>query len=202
MYEMEGALLGLPIQAGRFAWQHRLRRADRRGQPPASGSGFPAPSAPSGVSPGFGARFRRESISTPQPHPAQAPGQSNHDYFRHPQNGGRYPRMTGVTHCLIHSISTGHRLLPPLPGQQHPLRNPAGPSRIKTAAVPARTSPHPSRTASRTCRRCARTSRPAVPRSRAPRGAATPRLPGPGLPGDRRRLLPARAGEVTGQAPA
>ena len=49
MYEMEGALLDLPIQAGRFAWQHRLRRADRRGQPPASGSGFPVPSA----SPGF-----------------------------------------------------------------------------------------------------------------------------------------------------
>ena len=45
MYEMEGALLDLPIQAGRFAWQRRLRRADRRGQPPASGSGFPAPSA-------------------------------------------------------------------------------------------------------------------------------------------------------------
>jgi hypothetical protein len=38
MYEMEGALLDLPIQAGRFAWQHRLRRADRRDQPPASGS--------------------------------------------------------------------------------------------------------------------------------------------------------------------
>ena len=49
MYEMEGALFDLPIQAGRFAWQHRLRRADRRGQPPASGSGFPVPSA----SPGF-----------------------------------------------------------------------------------------------------------------------------------------------------
>ena len=49
MYEMEGALLDLPIQAGRFAWRRRLRRADRRGQPPASGSGFPAPSA----SPGF-----------------------------------------------------------------------------------------------------------------------------------------------------
>ena len=67
MYEMEGALLDLPIQAGRFAWQHRLRRADRRGQSPASGSGFPAPSAfpefPLG-----GVRFRRESISTPQPH--------------------------------------------------------------------------------------------------------------------------------------
>ena len=45
MYEMEGALLDLPIQAGRFAWQRRLRRADRRDQPPASGSGFPAPSA-------------------------------------------------------------------------------------------------------------------------------------------------------------
>ena len=43
MYEMEGASLDLPIQAGRFAWQHRLRRADRRGQPPASGSGFPVP---------------------------------------------------------------------------------------------------------------------------------------------------------------
>jgi hypothetical protein len=49
MYEMEGALLDLPIQAGRLAWQHRLRRADRRGQPPASGPGFPVPSA----SPGF-----------------------------------------------------------------------------------------------------------------------------------------------------
>jgi len=61
---MEGALLDLPIQAGRLAWQHRLRRADRRGQPPASGPGFPVPSA----SPGFprgGVRFRRESISTP-----------------------------------------------------------------------------------------------------------------------------------------
>jgi hypothetical protein len=45
MYEMEGALLDLPIQAGRFAWQHRLRRADRLGQSPASGSGFPVPSA-------------------------------------------------------------------------------------------------------------------------------------------------------------
>jgi len=45
MYEMEGALLDLPIQAGRFAWQRRLRRADRRGQSPASGSGFPVPSA-------------------------------------------------------------------------------------------------------------------------------------------------------------
>jgi hypothetical protein len=42
-------LLDLPIQAGRLAWQHRLRRADRRSQPPASGSGFPVPSA----SPGF-----------------------------------------------------------------------------------------------------------------------------------------------------
>ena len=52
MYEMEGALLDLPIQAGQFAWQHRLRRADRRGQPPASGSGFPVPSAFPGVSPG------------------------------------------------------------------------------------------------------------------------------------------------------
>ena len=52
MYEMEGASLDLPIQAGRFAWQHRLRRADRRGQPPASGPGFPVPSASPGVSPG------------------------------------------------------------------------------------------------------------------------------------------------------
>lgn len=52
MYEMEGALLDLPIQAGRFAWQHRLRRADRRGQPPASGSGFPVPSASPEFPPG------------------------------------------------------------------------------------------------------------------------------------------------------
>src|SRR5579863_4120842 len=71
MYEMEGALLDLPIQAGRLAWQHRLRRADRRGQPPASGPGFPVPSA----SPGFplgGVRFRRGCISTP----AAPPGAS------------------------------------------------------------------------------------------------------------------------------
>jgi hypothetical protein len=52
MYEMEGASLDLPIQAGRFAWQRRLRRADRRGQPPASGSGFPGPSASLGFPPG------------------------------------------------------------------------------------------------------------------------------------------------------
>jgi len=64
MYEMEGALLDLPIQAGRFAWQHRLQRADRRGQPPASGSGFPVPSASPEFPPG-GARFRRGCISTP-----------------------------------------------------------------------------------------------------------------------------------------
>ncbi len=51
MYEMEGASLDLPIQAGRLAWQHRLRRADRRGQPPASGPGFPVPSAFPRVSP-------------------------------------------------------------------------------------------------------------------------------------------------------
>jgi len=52
MYEMEGALLDLPIQAGRFAWQRRLRRADRRGQSPASSSGFPAPFASREFPPG------------------------------------------------------------------------------------------------------------------------------------------------------
>ena len=37
--------------------------------------------------------------------------------------------MSGVIHCLVHSISTGHPLLLYLLGQWRPLRILAGPSR-------------------------------------------------------------------------
>jgi len=122
MYEMEGALLDpFPIQAGRFAWQHRLRcGADRRGQSPASGSGFPVPSA----SPGFPLGrcpfptwmyFYSWSLAR-----RKSPGVATGDIFRYPQDEGGYPPVSGVIHRLVHSISTGHRLLParPLPQPQ------------------------------------------------------------------------------------
>ena len=76
MYEMEGASLDLPIQAGRLAWRHRLRRADRRGQPPASGPGFPVPSA----SPGFPGEVSVSDVDVfllLSPRAAQASRESN-----------------------------------------------------------------------------------------------------------------------------
>jgi hypothetical protein len=111
MYEMEGALLDLPIQAGRLAWRHRLRRADRRGQPPASGPGFPVPSASPGFPLGWCPFPTWMYFYSLSPTPRKSPGGSNREFFRYPQNDGGYPRMTELIHRLVHSISTGHRLL-------------------------------------------------------------------------------------------
>jgi|SRR5215831_961033 len=109
MYEMEGALRGLPFQAGRFAWLHRLRRADCQGQTPASGSGFPAPSASPESPPGSAPVSDVKAFLLLQPGAAQALGGTNFGFFHYPQNGGGYPQLTEVIHQLVHNISTGHQ---------------------------------------------------------------------------------------------
>ena len=94
---------------GRLTWQHRLRRADRRGQPPASGSGFPAPSAFPGVSPWAVPVSDVDVFLLLGPQAAQGAERGNLELFRYPQNSGGYPLISGVIHRFVHSISTGHR---------------------------------------------------------------------------------------------
>src|SRR5215469_5487621 len=94
------------------------------GSPSSTGSGGPTagashprpvpvarlPSAFPGVSPGEVSVSDVEVVLLPESRAAQASEESNGDFFRYPHNDGGYPRMSGVVHRLVHSISTGHRL--------------------------------------------------------------------------------------------
>ena len=113
MYEMEGASLDLPIQAGRLPGSTGSGGPTAGASHPRPVSGFPAPvRVPPGFPPGAVSVSDVDVFLLLESRAAQAPAGTNREFFRYPQNDGGYPRVNGLIHRLVHSISTGHRLRP------------------------------------------------------------------------------------------
>jgi hypothetical protein len=110
MYEIEGALLGLPFQAGPVCLAAPAPAGRPLGPDTRFWFRFPGSFRVPGVSPGAVPVSDVRAFLLPSRTRAQASEGSNLYFFRYPQNDAGYPHMSGVIHCLAHNISTARRL--------------------------------------------------------------------------------------------